>query len=216
MPRYRDWIQKIDVEIDYYSAFIKAWIAFNSWYRSEFSERTDRGIIEKLKSQNNRFKGYIETLLDVNNNSEEAVEFKSNLSKLQAALITAPIVTQEHSGISQQISFSEIAINNPKNISEGDYRQTHYRVQRIGSKITTLVHKKNDPTTVLFNFEQDKYEESELDIHADFLRLREEQQGQCKAFYKEVCLYVIESILCKDRNNNVVFIVSFTMFANAR
>lgn len=171
MPSYKEWIRKIDIEIDYYSAFIKAWIAFNSWYRSEFSERTDRDIIEKLKSQNNRFKGYIETHLDENNNSEEAIEFKSNLSKLQAALVTTSIVTQERSGVSHQISFSEIAINNPKSISEGDYRQTHYKVQRIGSKITTLVHKKNNPTTVFFNFEQDKYEESELDVHADFLRL---------------------------------------------
>ena len=206
MPSYRDWIRKIDIEIDFYSAYIEAWIAFNSWYRSEFSERTDRDIIEKLKSQSNRFKGYIETLLDVNNNSEESVEFKSNLSKLQASLVNAPIVTQERSGVNQQISFSEIAINNPKSLSEGDYRQTHYRVQRIGSKITTLAHRKGDPATVFFCFEQDKYEETELDVHADFRRLGIEQQGQCKAFYKEVCPYVIESVLCKDRNNNVVFV----------
>lgn len=53
MPSYKDWIQKIDIDIDYYSAFIKAWIAFNSWYRSENKERTDREIIERLKSENN-------------------------------------------------------------------------------------------------------------------------------------------------------------------
>ena len=65
MPSYKDWIRSIDIDIDYYSAFIKAWIAFNSWYRSEYSERTDRAIVDKIKSQNNRFKGYIETLLHV-------------------------------------------------------------------------------------------------------------------------------------------------------
>ena len=113
MPSYQEWVRKIDINIDYYSAFIKSWIAFNSWYRSEYTERTDRGIIEKLKTENNRFKGYIETMLDENNNSDEAIIFKKNLKDLQAALVNAAIVTQERDGINQQISFSEIAKNNP-------------------------------------------------------------------------------------------------------
>ena len=32
MPGYKDWIDTIDIRIDYYSAFMKAWIAFNAWY----------------------------------------------------------------------------------------------------------------------------------------------------------------------------------------
>lgn len=206
MPSYRDWIRKIDIDVDYYSAFVKAWIAFNSWYRSVYSERTDRGIIEKLKSENNHFKGYIETLLDRNNNSDESINFKKNLNNLQTALVNAAIVTQERGGFNQQISFSEIAINNPKTLSEGDYRVTHYKIQRTGQKVTTLVHRKNDPTVIYFRFEQDKYDETELDVHADFLRLCTEQQGQCKAFYKEICPYVTESILTKDCDNHIIFI----------
>lgn len=206
MPSYQEWVRKININIDYYSAFIKSWIAFNSWYRSEYTERTDRGIIEKLKTENNRFKGYIETMLDENNNSDEAIIFKKNLKDLQAALVNAAIVTQERDGINQQISFSEIAINNPKRVAEGDYRVTHYKVQRTNEKISTLVHKKNDPTTIYFQFEQKKYDETELDVHADFLRLGIEQQGQCKAFYKEICPYVIESVLTRDKDNKVEFI----------
>lgn len=74
MPSYKDWIRKIDIDIDYFAAFIKAWIAFNSWYRSEYTERTDRDIIDKIKTQNNHFKGYIETLLDQNNTSDESID----------------------------------------------------------------------------------------------------------------------------------------------
>lgn len=128
MPSYKDWIRKIDIDVDYYSAFIKAWIAFNSWYRSECHERTDRGIIEKFRTESNRFKGYIEALLDNNNNTDEAIIFRNNLSKLQSALVSAAIVTQERGGVCQQISFSEIAINNPKMVAEGDYRTTHYKI----------------------------------------------------------------------------------------
>ena len=123
-----------------------------------------------------------------------------------ARLIIIDIVTQERDGINQQISFSEIAINNPKRVAEGDYRVTHYKVQRTNEKISTLVHKKNDPTTIYFQFEQKKYDETELDVHADFLRLGIEQQGQCKAFYKEICPYVIESVLTRDKDNKVEFI----------
>ncbi len=206
MPSYKDWIRKIDIDIDYYSAFVKAWIAFNAWYRNEFTERTDREIIEKLKTNSNRFRGYIETLLDTNNNADDAISFKENLNNLQTALVNASIVTQERGGINQQISFSEIAINNPKNLSEGDYRTTHYKIQRTRQKIITLVHRKNNSADIYFQFEQDKYDEIELDVHADFLRLGQEQQGQCKAFYKEVCPYVVESVLKKDRNNNIIFI----------
>jgi len=150
MPTYKDWIKEIDLNIDYFSAFIKAWIAFNSWYRSEYAERSDRDIIEKIKAQSNRFKGYIETFLDKNNNSQKALVFRESLSKLQEALVNATIATQERGGVTQQISFSEIAINNPKTIAESDYRQTHYKVQRSRQGVITVVSRKNNPTVELF------------------------------------------------------------------
>ncbi len=152
MSSYKDWIRKIDIEVDYFSAFIKAWIAFNSWYRSEYIERTDREIIEKLKAENNHFKDYIETLLDQNNISDEASSFKKDLKDLQVALVNAAIVTQERGGVNKQISFSEIAINNPKALAEGDYRTTHYKIQRTRQKVTTLVCKKMILMLFCFNW----------------------------------------------------------------
>jgi len=91
-------------------------------------------------------------------------------------------------------------------LSDGDYRQTHYRIQRTTQKVITVVSKKNDPATEYFRFEQDIYDETALDIHSDFQRLGIEQRGQCKAFYKGTCPYVTESVLMKDRDNNIVFI----------
>lgn len=210
MPTYKDWIKEIDLNIDYFSAFIKAWIAFNSWYRSEYSERTDREIIEKIKAQHNRFKGYIETLLDANNTSEKSINFKANLAKLQSSLTSAAIVTQERGGIYDQISFSAIAINNPKNEANGDYRYTHYSVKRTRQSVCTVVSQKGHPATEYFRFEQDTYDENALEIHGDFKKLGAEQQGQCRAFYREIRPYITESVLKKDKNNNVVFIAERT------
>lgn len=206
MPSYKDWIRKIDIDIDYFAAFVKAWIAFNSWYRSQYSEKTDRAIIEKIKTHNNHFKGYIETLLDKSNTSDESSEFKVNLDKLQNALVSAAIVTQERSGATQQILFSQIAVNNPKNTVEEDYRFTHYSILRTNDKTITIVSKKGDPATEYLHFEQDVYDEASLDTHPDFKSLGSEQRGQCRAFYKEVCPYVTESIVEKDRDNKIVFI----------
>lgn len=160
-------------------------------------KRSLRNLIKEMED---------EVLASAGVDSFEEIIFKKNLKDLQAALVNAAIVTQERDGINQQISFSEIAINNPKRVAEGDYRVTHYKVQRTNEKISTLVHKKNDPTTIYFQFEQKKYDETELDVHADFLRLGIEQQGQCKAFYKEICPYVIESVLTRDKDNKVEFI----------
>lgn len=205
MPTYKDWIQCIDIDIDYYSAFIKAWIAFNSWYRSEYLLRTDREIIEKIKTQSNQFRTHIESFLNLDNQSMDAQDFRSNILLLQSALTNAAIMTQERGGVSKQISFSDIAIVNPKNLAEGDYRQTHYKVFRTSTKVTTIVHKKSDPSCVFFSFEQDTYQEQELDAHADFNRLGTEQKGQCKAFYRDVNPYATESIMT-TKDKKVVFV----------
>ena len=44
MPGYKDWIAEVDIKVDYYSAFMKAWIAFNAWYNfsGEIPAGTDK------------------------------------------------------------------------------------------------------------------------------------------------------------------------------
>ena len=52
MYNYKDWIKNID--IDYFSAFMLAWIAFKSWYQDEFESGYNKSIIEKIKDSNIR------------------------------------------------------------------------------------------------------------------------------------------------------------------
>lgn len=47
MAGYKEWIENAKVKIDYFSAFLKAWIAFNAWYNEEIHEKTDQQCIEK-------------------------------------------------------------------------------------------------------------------------------------------------------------------------
>ena len=47
MPGYKDWIAEVDIKVDYYSAFMKAWIAFNAWYNfsGEIPTGTDKNVL---------------------------------------------------------------------------------------------------------------------------------------------------------------------------
>lgn len=52
MPGYKDWIDAIDIKVDYFSAFMKAWIAFNAWYNfsGEVTGNSDKECIEYIAS----------------------------------------------------------------------------------------------------------------------------------------------------------------------
>lgn len=47
MPGYKDWIDAIDIKVDYFSAFMKAWIAFNAWYNfsGEVTGKNDKPLL---------------------------------------------------------------------------------------------------------------------------------------------------------------------------
>jgi len=195
MSNYQDWIKKIDIDIDYYSAFIKAWIAFNAWYRSEYIERQDRAVIEKIKNENNRFKTYINNYLDSDDNISQA--FCENISKLHNALNSAAITTQERGGTRMQISFTDIAINNPKTTVDETYRLYKYKIERTNTKTATnIIHKTTGAN--IFEFKQDLYNLDELSVHPDFVKLGEQCKAQCIANYKQVCPFLIENLLTSN------------------
>jgi len=201
MPNYHDWIDKIDIEIDYFSAFIKAWIAFNAWYRSDYSERSDREIIEKIKNESNRFRTYICNYLD--GRDKNSLEFQKSIGELHRALANAAITTQERGGIRMPISFTEIALTNPQTNTEATYRVCNYKVQRTGSKVKTEIMN-IQKTTTHFSFIQDNYDIDELQRHGDFFNLSDERKLQCLANYRMICPYISESILSSETTAKIL------------
>jgi len=192
MSSYKDWIKAIDIDIDYFSAFMKAWIAFNSWYRSEYGSGTDKVIIEKVKDGNDRFRSYMMNLLS--SQEAEGIRYKESLANLHAALCNATITTQEYGGIKKQISFSEIAVKNTNRKSEHSFGQCNYQSVRSGNIIKTEVkHKTNG--IIYLSFEQDTYNLEELTQQTDFINLSQVQRQQCEVCYKRLYPYLIESIL---------------------
>lgn len=207
---YKDWIDKIDIEVDYFSAFIKAWIAFNSWYRTKYTDKQDIKIIEKIKSQNNEFKNYINSLL--NSSSNESIKFKDNIGNLHRALTNAAIMTQERSSKVIQISFANIAMVNTKNTCDEMYRKSRYILMRTNNSIESKIVKKNNINNVEFQLLQESYNEIELENNSDFKRLSDEKKFQLKYFYEEINPYTIESVIKKtvsDRDKNIFLNIHF-------
>lgn len=207
---YKDWINEIDIKVDYYSAFIKAWIAFNSWYRTKYSDKQDRKIIEKIKSEHNEFKNYINSLL--NGYDDESKKFKNNIGNLHNSLLRAAIMTQERSAAAVQISFANIAMVNTKNTCNETYRFSRYILKRTNSGVEIKIENKDNPSDVIFQLTQEKYDMVELENNNDFKRLSEERKSQLKYFYNEIHPYTIETVIKKgksERDRNVFLDIHF-------
>ena len=88
----KEWYEKS--EIDYFSAFLKLWLAFNAFYKRLYqvnrSLRNDRQFIEEIKNTNNivreKFQEYF-----ITSESSEAVEFRFYLSVFETIKIKASL-----------------------------------------------------------------------------------------------------------------------------
>ena len=139
MPGYKDWIDAIDIKVDYFSAFMKAWIAFNAWYNfsGEVTGKNDKECIEYIASQSNRFKTYTMNL--INAEDADGCAYRENIAKLHGSLLNAAITTQEYIGVRQSVSFAEVAVKNANTLKRKDYYQHHYECSRAHGKTKTVV-----------------------------------------------------------------------------
>jgi len=85
MPRQMNSLNWFDEsEIDYFSAFIKLWLAFNALYKRFYQNSSfggnDRKYIEAIKTDNNLMKGNFIDLYD--KNSDDGKEFRVYLGEL--------------------------------------------------------------------------------------------------------------------------------------
>ncbi len=200
MSNYKDWIDAIEIKVDYFSAFMKAWIAFNAWYESgEISApgNRDKDYIESIANHTNRFKSYITNLLIADNS--EGKTYRDSIANLHGALLSAPITTQAYIGVRQAVSFSEVSIKNPNASKIEDYYSYHYECIRANGKIKTTISVKTTGQA-RFSFEQDEHNIEVLKAQSDFKALSQTQQEKCLACYAELRPYIVESVLAPESN----------------
>ena len=200
MAGYKEWIENAEIKIDYFSAFLKAWIAFNAWYNfsGEIPSGNDQQRIEYISGQSNRFRTYIINLLS--QDGSESKTYKDNLAKLHESLLTSPITSQEYFGYRQIISFSEIAIKNRDSLSQLDYYSLNYRCTKANKKIITSIKDKSG--VELFHFEQDNWEINELKQQSAFRALTLTRQKKCEECYNNFKPYILSSVICQTPSQN--------------
>ena len=208
MPGYKDWIEAIDIKVDYFSAFMKAWIAFNAWYNfsGEITGNNDKECIEFIAEQSNRFKSYTMNLISAEDADGSA--YRENIAKLHGALLNAPITTQEYIGVRQSVSFSEVAVKNANNRAQKDYYHYHYECTRSRGKTKTVVTFKSTGASV-FSFEQEGYDIDVLRQQSDFISLTPTQKEQCEICYVQLIPYRKTSVLSSEQNAKKIGAYSF-------
>lgn len=108
-PHAQDWMNR--AEIDYIGPFVKAWAAFNAWYRHDSGAATERAMLNfVVRHHNSRLRRRILPLLENGNGTAEAERLKLAVCDLQQMLDAIHFeVTPK--GRRERVSLREVCIN---------------------------------------------------------------------------------------------------------
>ena len=121
-------------DIDFITAFVKAWLAFNAWYRSHYNLTQDRQILEQIKFHPNPIKNKAEVMLKPKEKGsrrvsseerfrldQESQELRSNISLLHDRLEKHPLLPfDKKKATYQKISFTNVFLKRkiPTSVSD--------------------------------------------------------------------------------------------------
>ena len=174
-------------DIDYFGAFVKAYIPFNAWMNINYpSLDSDRAKINEIKKNSNTFRDKICALLNADN--QDGSQFRSLLGELHDLLENHYINNQD-----KRVTFTNVTIGkNPVNVSEDSFNGIGYRVQYGNGGNVTQTHSliKNRKGTAIFHLAQNDYNINELKTNPDFLKQKADYQSHLLNCYKCVEPYL--------------------------
>ena len=187
----RLWLER--AEIDYIGPFVKAWAAFNAWYRHASGSRRDSDGLRYVKNQVNPVRSRIKPLLrprvlDQNGrlivDAEDALQFKVLLRNLHAALDAYHLEVLRDDNV-ERISFRTVCLSNGVNLPKRKpHRQHDYKVDKVsGLWICTVEHR--TLATITARIEQAGYSVDDLQSRQEFIDLTFEQRSQFLSLYHE-------------------------------
>lgn len=177
-----DWMNR--AEIDYIGPFVKAWAAFNAWFRHASAQAQERAMLDWVKGQPNPIRRGVLALLRNENDTSEAQALKLAISDLQIRLDAIHFeVTRK--GVNEQISLRSVCIS-PRHFNREliEHNRYEYKAEKIaGGEIQITVTSVRN-RTVKFQHVQVRYDPNAVYGHADFTaNLSEAQQTMLRQFY---------------------------------
>lgn len=180
-PHAADWM--IRAEIDYIGPFVKAWAAFNAWFRHASALQQERAMLDWIKAQPNPVRRGVLALLRDENETSESQALKLAVSDLQLGLDGIHFEVCKK-GVNELISLRSVCIS-PKNLQrERMERSSHeYKAERIaggGIRITVSSLR----TGLKLEHEQQRYEPEAVYALPSFAaNLSKTQQTVLRQFY---------------------------------
>jgi len=170
-------------EIDYLGHFVKAWLAFNAWYRNAYSETRDRQIINEFKWQPNPIRNKLCPLLI--NGSEDALQFRAEIGLLHHRLENYEI----HSGKGdekQRITLSNIYLkDNPPTAMNGSHWGYSFTVERKPNR-QILVESKDRKGNIILTYTQPFFNPTDLESQPQFKFLSLNLKNYLRHLYQQV------------------------------
>lgn len=182
--------------IDYFTQFVKAWIPFNAWYKNCYPDiRTDKQAIKEIKSNPNKFRNKLISLL--NDRGNDGAAFKSRIAELHLELERKHIFNKD-----ERISFEKIVIEeNPNNQHDFQHKTLTYKVERRTQQQIQIDIVKNNGTVKFSYTQNSRFDIDDLISHQEFIRLSTTQQNNLKACYEEINPSKPINLLSNDINN---------------
>lgn len=190
-------------EIDYIGPFVKAWAAFNAWFREEAGSRKDREGLEYVKTRVNPVRSEILPLLRSPENgpdgrprpdSEDAQELKLLISDLHRLLENFQIEVARDDDVLERITFTSVAIRPRVQLPQSTVsRAITFSVNKQnGHWISTVTNRAGQITATII---QAEYDEAALIVHPLYVDLSPIMQGHLRGLYQLCCPRPLSNLL---------------------
>ena len=190
-PHARDWMDR--AEIDYIGPFIKAWAAFNAWYRHASQQRRDAEALRFVKQSPNPVRNGMMPLLRrvqrdqhgaIIPDQEPAQKFKLLVRDLHVCLDNFHIeITRGE--VVERISFRSVCLGGGVNFPQTtDAYGLRYLVERHNGGLRSSVRSIANPADLRAEIEQDGFSLDGLQGHEQYGLLSPAQQAYLRDLYR--------------------------------
>lgn len=171
-------------EVDYLGQFVKAWLAFNAWYRSAYTETQDRKIINEFKWQSNPVLNKLRPLLNNDITSEEAEQFRSEIGLLHHRLQNYEVHTGKGAE-KERITLENIYLRDNAPCAKNEAEQGYGFFVERATNGQMKVEVKNRKGVVVLNHPHARHDFTQIEAQAGFTGLTNNLKGYLRGIYHE-------------------------------
>lgn len=190
-PHAQEWMNR--AEIDYIGPFVKAWAAFNAWYRHASQQRRDSEALRFVKQSPNPVRNAMMPLLRQAQrdghgvliaDQEPAQKFKLLVRDLHVCLDNFHIETTRDEVV-ERISFRSICLGRGATLPQTtDAYGLRYTVERANGGLRSTVKSAGNPADVRAQIEQASFDPEALQGHEQYGWLSPAQRAYLLDLYR--------------------------------